>query len=135
MLSVTTRIRPEFYDLDPMGVVWHGNYPRFLEIGRCALMERIGYSYPEMTESGFLWPVVHLQLKYVRPAKLHQALEVVATLTEYHTRLKVDYEIRDAASGEVITKGYTVQVAVSAATGETQLECPEALLAKLETVA
>jgi acyl-CoA thioester hydrolase len=31
-----------FFDLDPMNIVWHGNYVKYLEVARCALLETIG---------------------------------------------------------------------------------------------
>lgn len=127
MITAEATLTAQFYDLDPMQVVWHGNYPRFLELGRCALLERIGYSYPEMRESGYLWPIVDMRLKYIRPITLNQKVRVEATLNEYENRLRVDYRILDAVSGEVLTKARTIQLAVLAASMETCLECPPAL--------
>ena len=68
-------IRPAFYDLDPMAVVWHGNYVRYFELARTALMERLGYGYEAMRESGYFWPVVDMRVKYMRPATLNQPLK------------------------------------------------------------
>ena len=65
-------VRPAFYDLDPMAVVWHGHYVKFFELARTALMQHFNYDYEQMRESGYLWPVVDMRLKYVRPATLHQ---------------------------------------------------------------
>lgn len=132
MLSAETIIKAQFYDLDPMSVVWHGNYARFLEQARCALLDSIGYNYSEMQASGFAWPIVDMRVKYVRPIVFGQEIVVTATLTEFQNRLKIDYRIRDHTSGEVLTKASTVQVAVSLATGEMQLESPAALTDKLE---
>ena len=47
-LEVVARTAAEFHDLDPMNVVWHGNHVRFLEVGRRALLNRIGYGYEAM---------------------------------------------------------------------------------------
>ena len=60
-------LSPAFHDCDPMNVVWHGNYFKYLEISRCALLSRYDYDYPQMLESGYLWPVVDARVKYVRP--------------------------------------------------------------------
>jgi hypothetical protein len=57
-IEARTTIQPEFYDLDPMNVVWHGNYVRYLEVARCVLLEQIGYGYQEMQRSGYAWPVI-----------------------------------------------------------------------------
>ncbi len=127
MLTIDTLIKAQFYDLDPMQVVWHGNYVRFLEQARCALLDRIGFNYPEMGRSGFVWPIVDLRIKYVRPIRFGQEVMVSATLSEYENRLKIDYRIRDAGSGEVLTKAHTIQVAVNIASGEMCLESPAAL--------
>lgn len=131
MISVEITIKAQFYDLDPMQVVWHGNYPRYLEVARCALLDLIGYNYPEMEQSGYVWPIVDMRLKYVRPIRFAQNVVVVATLKEYENRLCIDYRIKDAESGEVLTKASTVQLAVEAKSQELCLECPPALIERV----
>jgi acyl-CoA thioester hydrolase, YbgC/YbaW family len=126
MIAAEVTITVQFYDLDPMQVVWHGNYARYLEEARCALLDRIGYNYPEMEQSGFVWPVVDMRLKYVRPARFGQRLVVRATLAEFENRLRIDYRIADAGNGEVLTKAQTTQLAVDAATQEVSIETPAA---------
>ncbi len=130
-LSIDFEVRPAFYDVDPMAVVWHGHYVRYFELARTALLESRGYGYVEMRDSGFSWPVVDLRLKYVRPAVLGQRLVVRASVAEWENRLKVDYRISDAASGAKLTVGHTIQVAVSLATNELQFVCPPVLWEKL----
>jgi acyl-CoA thioester hydrolase len=108
--------------------VWHGNYVRYLEEARAALMAGIGYGYAEMEASGFAWPIVELWIKYVRPLKLGQQFILRATLKEYENRIRVEYHGRDAASGEVISKAHTVQLAISIATGDLSFVSPQQLL-------
>lgn len=91
----------------------------------------IDYDYPAMLASGYVWPVVEAHLKYVRSAHYGQQLDVRATLLEFENRLKIGYEIVDAASGERLTKGYTVQLAVDAATRELQFVSPPALIERV----
>ncbi len=134
MISAEIVITAQFYDLDPMQVVWHGNYARFLEQARTALMEKIGYSFAEMADSGFLWPIVDLRIKYVGPVVLRQEIDVTATLKEYLNSLKIDYRIADRASGRVLTKAQTMQVAVFAESGEMALESPPALISRVEAL-
>lgn len=131
MRSISIDIKAQFYDLDPMQVVWHGNYARYLEEARCALLDLIGYNYPQMQESGYLWPIVDMRIKYVRPLRFAQEAVVTATVAEYENRLKIDYRIADKATGEVLTKASTTQVAVRASTGELCLESPRALIDKM----
>lgn len=134
MISAAVVLQAQFYDLDPMQVVWHGNYPRFLEQARTALMEKIGYSFAEMAESGYVWPIVDMRIKYVRPIVLRQEIEVSATLKEYLNGLKIDYRITDRASSEVLTKAQTLQAAVSAQTREMSLESPAVLIERVEAL-
>ncbi len=131
MISTDVIIRAQFYDLDPMQVVWHGNYARYLEQARCALLDGIGYNYPQMALSGYAWPIVDMRIKYVRPVRFGQEIVVTATIAEVANRLKIDYRIRDRASGEVLTKAPTVQVAVRLDSGEMLLESPPALTDKV----
>lgn len=134
MISAEVVILPQFYDLDPMNVVWHGNYPRFLEQARCALLDKIGYNYQQMVDSGFAWPIVDMQLKYVRPIHFAQAIVVRATLTEYENRACIDYRILDQASGEVLTKARTVQLAIAVETGELQFVSPAVFAEKVRAL-
>lgn len=131
MISADVDLKAQFYDVDPMQVVWHGNYARFLELARCALLERIGYGYTEMRDSGFMWPIVEMTFKYVRPIRLAQKFRVSATLVEYENRLRIDYVCRDCGTGEVLTKARTTQVAVSIATAELRLDSPPILIEKV----
>ncbi|MEN7527339.1 acyl-CoA thioesterase [Cupriavidus sp. DL-D2] len=124
-------LTPSFHDLDPMDVVWHGNYLRYFEVARCALLQTFDYDYPQMRESGYAWPVVDLRVKYVRPLVYGQVVEVHASIVEWENRLKIDYEIRDVASGQRVTKGYSIQVAVDMKTQEMLYVSPPVLLEKL----
>lgn len=124
-------LTPAFHDCDAMAVVWHGHYFKYFEIARCALLQRFGYDYPQMLESGYLWPVVDARVKYVRPLRYNQPLKVSAALVEWENRMKIEYAIVDAASGEVLTRAHTIQVAVDAASGEMLYVCPPVLWEKL----
>ena len=128
MISAEVTLRTQFYDLDPMNIVWHGNYARYLEEARANLMAGIGYGYAEMQESGFAWPIVEMWLKYVRPLKLGQKFVMRATLKEYENRLRIEYRGLDAETGAVLTKARTVQLAVSLATGELAYASPQKLI-------
>jgi len=131
-LSAAINVEVPFHDVDAMNVVWHGHYAKYFELARCALLRRFDYDYPQMLASGYLWPIVDCRLKYVRPVVYGQQLRVEATLLEYENRIKIGYEIRDAATGERLTKGSTIQVAINAATRELQFVSPPIILSNLE---
>ena len=128
MISATTEIKAQFYDLDPMNIVWHGNYARFLEQARCALLDLIGFNYVQMAATEHAWPIVDMRTKFVRPIRFGQRIAVTATLLEWENRLRIDYRIADVETGEVLTKAQTTQMAVHIRTGETAFESPAPLL-------
>lgn len=131
MISASVTLKAQFYDLDPMRVVWHGNYVRYLEQSRCALLDKIAFNYEEMSRTHYIWPIVDLRVKYIRPIRFGQEIVATATLSEYENRIKIDYVLADSASGEVLTKAQTIQVAVDTRTNEVCFESPRELLEKV----
>jgi acyl-CoA thioester hydrolase len=130
-LYAETDFRIEFYDVDSMRIAWHGNYPRFFEMGRCALLDELGYGYDEMEASGFGWPVVTMSLKYVRPLVFKQEARIKSTLLEYENRLRIGYLIYDPATGTVCTKGESVQMAIDMKTRESLFSSPECFTSRV----
>lgn len=133
-VSVEVTVKVQFFDLDPMNVVWHGNYARYLEVARCALLDRIGYNYVQMAASGYAWPIVDMRIKYVGPLRFGQEARIVASVAAFENGLKIDYLIRDATSGAVLTRARTFQVPVRLDTGELCLESPPDLTDRMRAV-
>lgn len=131
MKSASVDLKVPFHDVDAMEVVWHGHYVKYFELARCAVLDAIDYNYPQMRASGYAWPVVDLRLRYVRPARFGQELRATATIAEWENRLKIDYQIHDVATGERLTAGTTIQVAVELRTGEMCFASPPVLFHKL----
>ncbi len=122
-----------FFDVDSMNIVWHGHYAKYLELARCQLLDEIGYNYEAMAASGYGFPIIDMQIKYVQALRFNQDVCVTATLEEWQQRLLIRYRIVDARSGECLTKAHTTQAAVSLASGVMQFECPEMLRRNVET--
>jgi acyl-CoA thioester hydrolase len=132
MISASVEIQVEFYDVDAMKVAWHGNYARFIEAARNALFQQLDFGYEAMEASGYAWPVVDLHIRYVRSAILNQRIRVTATLVEWENRVRMEFLIVDAASGEKLTKADSVQVAVDGRTGELQFVVPDVFVSKVK---
>jgi acyl-CoA thioester hydrolase len=130
-ISAEIEIRAPFYDIDPMGIVFHGNYVKYLEDARCALLEMIGYDYTAMLESGYVWPVVGITIKYISPVRFRQVVKVCATLIEYENCIKMKYTLTDAKTGKKIAKAETTQMAVTVGTMEALYFSPQILLDKI----
>lgn len=131
-VQASVELRVPFYDVDSMDIVWHGHYLKYFEDARCALLDKINYNYLAMRESGYGFPVVDVRLKYVKPASFNRTIRVEASLVEADLRLKINYRIVDVKTGAVLTKGYSVQVAVALDSGEMCFTLPAVLQQKLE---
>ena len=132
ILQAEVTLRTAFQDADPMGVIYHGNYFRFFEEARRAMMEQLDYGYMAMKESGYMWPIIDAAVRYVQPIKFDQSIIVTAKLTEWENRLRTDYVIYDAVTRKRLTKGHTIQVAVSIDTEEMCFVSPTVFTQKLE---
>jgi acyl-CoA thioester hydrolase len=125
-------ITVEFYDLDPLRIVWHGNYLNYFEAGRRALLEKIGYSYDEMEKSGYAFPVIEISAKYLNSLRLNDRALVKAILMEYENRLLIRYEIRNARTGVLSTKGSSTQMAFDIKNNDSCFVSPPILYKKVE---
>jgi acyl-CoA thioester hydrolase len=126
-----TETQVQFFDLDPMEVVWHGHYVKYLEIIRGVLLDTIDYNYPQMKASGYVWPIVDMHVRYAASATFGQRLKLRAEIVEWENRLKIGYLITDAASGRRLTRASTTQVAVEIVSGEMCFVSPPVLLERL----
>lgn len=131
LLTVELEMVIPFHDVDSMGITWHGNYLRYFEIARCRLLDKLDYNYRQMQESGFAWPVIDLQVKYVKASTFDQAIKVIASLVEWENRLRINYQIIDATNGARLTKGYTIQAAVDMKTQELCFVTPDVFRHKI----
>lgn len=129
--SAEAEIRVQFFDLDPMEVVWHGHYVKYLEIARCALLDTIDYNYAQMKASGYAWPVIDMHLRYIDSARFGQRLKLRAEIVEWENRLKIGYLVTDAIGGCRLLRASTTQVAVDMATREMCFVSPAVLFEKL----
>ena len=120
-----------FYDVDPMNVVWHGHYVKYLELARAELLARLNFGYHQMQECGYLFPIIELFVRYAQPLVLGQRMRVKAKIVEWESRLKVVYEIHDVVTNRRLTRAHTVQVAVDARTKEMCYVCPQVMWDRL----
>jgi len=134
IISAEIEFEVAFHDVDMVGVVWHGHYLRYLENARWALMNRLGYGLERMVQSGYAWPVVDVQAKYVKPARFGDRLRARASLVEYESRLALNYLVTVAANGERVMRARTVQVAVEGTTGALQFDCPAEFVAHVRAM-
>ncbi len=130
--SFEIRKKVPFYDLDPMQIVWHGNYLNYFEDARRALLDHMGvdlYQYYERT--GIVFPIIRTATKHIYPLRYGDEFVCKATLVDSRFKIVVDFEIRLAADDKVCARGRTEQVAVQAPAMEILLRVPEEIRAAL----
>ncbi|MDE5898267.1 MAG: acyl-CoA thioesterase [Treponemataceae bacterium] len=133
LISAEAEFTVEFYDVDSMEVVWHGNYVKYMEMARCVLLDKIGFGYKEMVRHGYAFPVTNISVKYVRPLLFGERARIKAFLVEYENRLRITYEIYNSA-GELTTKAESSQLAVRMDTKASLFECPPVLIQRVEAL-
>ena len=133
-VSAEAEFKIEFYDVDSMQIVWHGNYVKYFEKARCALLDKIGFGYNDMKESGYAFPVTDIRIKYIKPLTFRQKVIALAVLEEYENCLKISYELRDAGTGIVTTKGTSTQMAFDIAAMSSMMVCPQIFIDRVEAV-
>jgi acyl-coA thioester hydrolase, ybgC/ybaW family len=120
-------LRTRYAETDQMGVVYYGNYPQYLELGRVEWLRSIGFTYKAMEEEGVMMPVVALQIQYKKPALYDELITIRTTLKELpSTKIEFDYEILNE-KGELLSTANTILVFVDAKTFRP-VRCPEKVL-------
>ncbi|MBR9728320.1 acyl-CoA thioesterase [Shewanella intestini] len=130
-LTAEAELSVPFQDCDPMQIVWHGNYFRYLEEGRQALLSKLDFGYNVMKAEGFAYPVIDTRMKYVSAARFQDKLRVIASLEEWENRLKISYRIIRISDGKTCIKAYTTHCAVGIEDGEMRFASPNCLLERV----
>lgn len=116
-----------FFDIDSMFIVWHGHYIKYLELARCAFLNHIQHNYLAMRDDGFMYPIVKLDIKYIKPARFGQNITIDLAVVEFESHLRIQYTIFDTETGVKLSKASTQQVAVCLHTQEMQFQTSPSL--------
>jgi len=101
-----------YHDTDCGGVVYHGNYLKFLEEARTEYLEERGQSVKGLMDRGIIFVVRHQEMDYKHPAFYNDTLEIKTTVKECsNVRIKFAYEIRNQ-NGDLIGRASTDLVSV-----------------------
>ncbi len=113
MYSHTTKIRVRYGETDQMGVVYHGNYAQYYEVGRLEMLRSLGLLYTDMEKSGIMMPVIEIKCKYIKPALYDEEITVKTTINILPAvRVYFEYELYNQ-NQELINLGATTLVFVS----------------------
>ncbi|MEC4116703.1 thioesterase family protein [Myroides phaeus] len=126
-------VRVRYAETDQMGVVYHGNYAQYFEIGRVEWLRNLGISYKKMEEMGVMLPVVSLTMNYKKSAKYDEDL-TIRTIFKKLTSVKIefDYKLYNEA-GELLTTGNSVLVFIDMITGRP-IAAPQYVVDKVAAI-
>ena len=110
-LVVEKELEIRFSEVDMMGVVWHGNYPLYLEDSREAFGAEFGLSYALFIKENVFVPIVKMDVDYKRPVRfgMRPVIRIEYVPTDA-AKVIFDYKLYDKESGDVFLTARTVQV-------------------------
>ena len=112
-------VKISFEDLDPMNVVWHGNYMRYMEQARCDMLDKLNYTYRDMKADGYAYPVAKMKVKYIKPAEYGDILTVMLEVISIEPSLDLKYTMFNKKTGDKIFEATTIQIGVNIETRES----------------
>lgn len=108
--TATTAVR--YAETDQMGVVYHANYLVWMELGRTALVESLGFDYAALEAEGIVSPVIEVQVKFKKPLRYGETATIKTWIDKYDgLRVMYGYEILNS-QGDLCVTGTTVNVCV-----------------------
>jgi len=113
-----------FSDVDPMGIVWFGRYPLFLECGGGVLYRATGLSYESLGAAGLLAPVARMEIDYLLPLRFGEDITVTASMVwTGSAKMAIEYELT-GPDGSLRARAATLQLFIDAATGQPHWVAP-----------
>lgn len=130
MKNSSTKTRIRYSETDQMGVVYHGNYAQFFELGRTEWLRSLGVTYKDMEISGIMLPVISLNCNFIKSALYDDVLTIKTFLKKKPmVKIEFDYEITNQ-NNELICTGNTTLAFMDSKTMRPT-RCPDYLLESL----
>jgi acyl-CoA thioester hydrolase len=125
-LSAHVELSIEFYDCDPLFVVWHGRYFKYLEQARQELMRAVGLDIPDIAALGYRMYVTDARCRYMFPLSYGDRVRITAKVTEVSPLIRVSYEVQNLTHDRRAARAYTV-LATTTSDGTLLTETPDAI--------
>jgi len=126
----STKTRVRYSETDQMGVVYHGNYAQYFELGRTEWLRKLSVTYKDMENSGIMLPVISLSCKFIKSAVYDDVLTIETFLIKKPmVKIEFDYKITNQ-NDELICTGNSVLAFMNMET-KKPTRCPDYLLESL----
>jgi len=125
-----TKTRVRYSETDQMGVVYHGNYAQFFELGRTEWLRDLGITYKDMEINGIMLPVISLKCNFIKSA-LYDDILTIETFLKKEPMVKIEFDyIVTNQNNEIVCKGNSVLAFMDMKTTKP-IRCPDYLLKSL----
>jgi acyl-CoA thioester hydrolase len=129
-----TSLQVRFYEVDAYGVVWHGHYVGWFEVGRNDLTQRYQMGPLQLKERNLPAPVVDLNCQFKLPATFGSSLIIQTTMERTEVaKLIFRYRVLDQGNGKVLATGSTTHV-LTDLEGNLLYRVPPEVLEKIEAM-
>jgi acyl-CoA thioester hydrolase len=116
-LSCVINCSPRFSELDPMNIVWHGNYAVYFEQGRLALGAKYGVGYMDFYRKGISIPLKRISFDYMQPLEFEKTYSL-ETFLYFNEAARLDFEFRIYNDkNALMTRGFSVQLMIDKENG------------------
>lgn len=112
MFEETIQLRVRYHDCDPLGIVYHGHYAKFFEIGRTEAFRKHNISYKKLEELGYALPVIEMNIKYFRPARYDELMDIKTIIKEWPDKKIIFTGEIFNQNGQLLTSAETTFVCV-----------------------
>ena len=131
MSTYELKIRVRYSETDQMGVVYHGNYAQYFEVGRAEAIRNLGISYKDMEIMGVKMPVVEMHTQFIRSAQYDDLITIKTQLRELPQQHKIEFhhEVYNERK-KLLTIGRVVLYFIQIETKE-KVSMPPAFISKL----
>ena len=125
--SLEIDMKVAFHDLDPLQIVWHGNYLKYFDVARFALFASVGIDlYQYMLTKKYVFPVTRSAAKHIMPLRAFDEFVCRATVTEAQYKIAMKFEIRKKdAERTICARGTSEQLAVRFPEMEMEFAIPD----------
>ena len=124
--SYEVKLRVPFHDLDPLHMVWHGNYLKYFDIARSELFHSLGVDlFGYFKRTSYFFPITKTATKHIVSLRYRDEFKCKATVVEARYKIAVEFQIRSGEKNRLCAKGRSEQVAVKYPEMEMQFEIPD----------
>lgn len=111
ILKDRTEVKVRFGEVDSMGIIWHGNYVKYLEEGRESFGKKYGISYLDIYANDVMAPVVNMNIDFKKQVFYGDKLIIETEFVDHEAaKIVFQYKIFRKSDNELVATAESTQV-------------------------